>query len=87
MSRHANQAGGAPTSSREGIQGAGATYRASVQKQSRTQSSTKAGGSNKRQSDPSVDGAKRTTKTTVVNGVAGTNANIGGIGDGHYVKA
>jgi len=81
MSQHANKAGGAATSSRTKIRGAGATYRASVQKQSRTESSTSRSpaGDGKRKKDLSVDGASRTTKTTEVSPAPS------GYGSGHYV--
>lgn len=84
MSQHSNMRGKAPSSSRSNIRGANPTYKASVQRQSRTASSTKSGGDNVRIKDASVNGASRTTSPTVVQSQLGTNANVGGMGSGHY---
>lgn len=75
MSQHANMAGSAPTSSREGIQGSGATYRASVQKQSRTKSANKAVGTSKRTTPPPQNEVGMTTEMP----------KPAGYGSGHYV--
>lgn len=85
MSQHANMKGKMPSSSRSNIRGANPTYKTSVQRESRTSSSTKAGGNNSRIKDLSVDGASRTTSPTKVQSESGTNANTGGYGSGHYV--
>ena len=85
MSRHSNQATASAPSSEGAPAGNNPTYKTHVQRDAGKKSSTKAAGSNKRVKDLSVDGAHRTTEPTKGNSVPGTNANVGGFGDGHYV--
>ncbi len=88
MSKHSNQARASGPSTDSAPAGANPTYKTHLQRDSRTRSSTSPAGDGNRRPDLSVDGAKRTTKTTVVKSEANTNANNpgGGFGDGHYVK-
>lgn len=76
MSKHTNEKASAPTSSQKKIRGAGATYRASVQKESRSTSSTKSAGSGKVEK---VSGQGSAPSGKLVN-----QPNVGGFGSGHY---
>lgn len=82
MSIHANQAvKGGPSSSRDEIQGAGATYRASIQKQARIvkDQTSKAKDSGQRKMPAQSEGS------APINNVGANAANNGSnYGDGHY---